>query len=416
MKRSLGSLLLRWTKPESGQAIVLIALAIVGLVGFAALAIDGGRLFFAQRDAQNGADAAMLAATSAYCRGGDFTAAGLAAALANGYDNDIWTNIVSINNPPLAGPAAGDSDFIEATIWTEVGSNFAHLVFQGDLEVTVRAVGQCTPAVTDINGAALWANNQYCNNTADTTGSGVHIVGGVHTNNELLVGGSADGLIIEGDTTYVGRVKAPDGKITYVPDDYNPLQVPVQPMPVLFNIEDFDSASDPIPTSMGPNYVYYDGTMNKAWLEAEGKLVDGVITEGLYFATGGIDLKNVVGKDDAVSTITLVSPGPIQFSGSGVDIRPYYMDLLIFSNYDVDALPGKDKCNVNAIKISTSDVEWWGIIYAPEGGVEMSASDNTTLHGSIIADTFNLSGSNIYIVSTLFPANNISPPIVEIVD
>jgi uncharacterized membrane protein len=48
-------------KTENGQALVLIALAFVAMLGFVALAIDGGMIYSDRRFAQNGADAASLA-------------------------------------------------------------------------------------------------------------------------------------------------------------------------------------------------------------------------------------------------------------------------------------------------------------------------------------------------------------------
>ena len=46
---------------EDGQAMVMVALMMVVLLGFAALAIDGGRLYIAKSKMQNAADAAALA-------------------------------------------------------------------------------------------------------------------------------------------------------------------------------------------------------------------------------------------------------------------------------------------------------------------------------------------------------------------
>ncbi len=47
---------------ERGQSLVLIVLVIVGMLGFAALAVDGGRLLAERRRAQSAADSAALAA------------------------------------------------------------------------------------------------------------------------------------------------------------------------------------------------------------------------------------------------------------------------------------------------------------------------------------------------------------------
>ncbi|MGC9523339.1 MAG: pilus assembly protein TadG-related protein, partial [Anaerolineae bacterium] len=48
-------------KNERGQVIVFVAFALVGLIAITGLAIDGGRLYQARRQSQNGADAAALA-------------------------------------------------------------------------------------------------------------------------------------------------------------------------------------------------------------------------------------------------------------------------------------------------------------------------------------------------------------------
>jgi uncharacterized membrane protein len=47
-------------KSEKGQAIVLLVLSFVVLLGFAALAIDGSMIYSDRRTAQNAADAAAF--------------------------------------------------------------------------------------------------------------------------------------------------------------------------------------------------------------------------------------------------------------------------------------------------------------------------------------------------------------------
>ncbi|MCC7209637.1 MAG: hypothetical protein IT323_20170 [Anaerolineae bacterium] len=55
----------------SGQAIVVMAVAMAGLLAFVALALDGGRYFSQRRTAQNAADMAALAAIYKYARESD---------------------------------------------------------------------------------------------------------------------------------------------------------------------------------------------------------------------------------------------------------------------------------------------------------------------------------------------------------
>src|SRR5450756_1519423 len=51
----------RKTNNEQGQAMVLLVLVIVGLLGALALAVDGGMILYDRRSAQNAADAAAMA-------------------------------------------------------------------------------------------------------------------------------------------------------------------------------------------------------------------------------------------------------------------------------------------------------------------------------------------------------------------
>ena len=46
---------------EQGQTAILLALSMIGLLGIVGLALDGGMLYWNQRRAQNGADAAVVA-------------------------------------------------------------------------------------------------------------------------------------------------------------------------------------------------------------------------------------------------------------------------------------------------------------------------------------------------------------------
>src|SRR5512138_1692760 len=86
---------------ERGQALILIALAAIGLFAFSALAIDGTRQFSNKRNAQNAADTSVLAAALKMIRtNGDFNAATLEArgrASSNGYTHDGTGTWVLVN-------------------------------------------------------------------------------------------------------------------------------------------------------------------------------------------------------------------------------------------------------------------------------------------------------------------------------
>ena len=67
-------------KSEKGQALILIVIAIVGLIGLTALAVDGGMAYSERRQSQNAADSAALGAALVKAREGTtWQAEGLAA-------------------------------------------------------------------------------------------------------------------------------------------------------------------------------------------------------------------------------------------------------------------------------------------------------------------------------------------------
>ena len=110
------------SRSEKGQAMVLIVLAIIVMMGFAALAIDLGMIYSDRGAAQNAADSAAMSAAYTLCTGGNASALRTAAvnmATSNGFvDNTSTTNNmqVTVNNPPLAGLHVGDNSYIEVVI------------------------------------------------------------------------------------------------------------------------------------------------------------------------------------------------------------------------------------------------------------------------------------------------------------
>ena len=50
-----------WLRKQSGQAVVLVAVAVVVLTAILALALDGGGIYLDRREVQNAADSAALA-------------------------------------------------------------------------------------------------------------------------------------------------------------------------------------------------------------------------------------------------------------------------------------------------------------------------------------------------------------------
>ena len=165
-------------KLEKGQAIVMIAIAIVGLVGFTALAIDGGNAFSDRRHAQNAADTGVLAAALKKIREPEsmtaWKIAGEDIAAINGYDDASPNQEIYIHTcddettypdlicpPPYDGSDATSDilpeEYIHMVIVSHVDTFFAPVVGIAQVTNTVESIARAKPPelVVPFDGAAV---------------------------------------------------------------------------------------------------------------------------------------------------------------------------------------------------------------------------------------------------------------------
>jgi putative Flp pilus-assembly TadE/G-like protein len=175
---------------ERGQALILIALAAVALVGMVGLAVDGGRAFVDRRKAQNAADAAALASAYARIKGNqDMVSAALSSAAENGYNNDGKTNVVELYSPPKDGAHTGDVEYIQIIITSNLNTYFARVIGRQKIttivEATARtkqaeikeilngnAIVSLAPTSNCFNSLSFWVHGEA---TLDITGGGVFV-------------------------------------------------------------------------------------------------------------------------------------------------------------------------------------------------------------------------------------------------
>jgi len=180
---------------EKGQALIIIALAAVVLIGFSALAVDGARAFEDKRHAQNAADTSALAGALAYQRGEDITTAAQDRATSNGYDdqNDPGVNDVTITITDIAegsgicpGDAAGKE--IQVDIETTVNTTLGRVLGRNTMTSKSTAVTHaCGFILYDpFQGAAVAGTNPGPDCAFDSGNSGaVHWTlkdGGIFSN------------------------------------------------------------------------------------------------------------------------------------------------------------------------------------------------------------------------------------------
>ncbi|GAB4573834.1 MAG: hypothetical protein Kow0077_17470 [Anaerolineae bacterium] len=385
---------------QSGQVIILMAFGMIALLAVLGLAIDGGRLYFLERDAQNATDAAAVAATYALCTNGDPVTAGTNAALENGFFTDGSSMTVTINNPPTR-PLQSSSDpntFAEVIITTEIPSYFIHLVYGGDLTVSTYALGHCIPGWDPFNdgGAIVSINSEGCScqNPCSVTTSDNDIFGNVRCNGEVKSQGSDHE--INGNVDYMCNYSA--NNMTLNPSTNNPTLLPER-----FEVPEFYDINDFRPGGYYYNLAQANGDL---WAFTGGgnhKINLNRAAERARFAAGGLIYSDgnlqILGSGTHTSTVTIVSEGSINISSdTNLTAHPDYSNpggdgvghLLMFTAVDGG---GCNKNNNVSITYSSTRTVWSGIIYAPKANVDFSNSRSYG-EGAIIADTISISGSD----------------------
>lgn len=151
-------------KSESGQVIILLVLGMVSLLGFAGLAIDGGRVFSERRNIQNVADTSAFTAALRIGRelpenitSGLMTNSALAAydrADVSGYNNldpDVTVNVTVVKE--VSSPYY----VVTVDITSKVDPTFIQLVYSGDLDTSASAVARVRPRTDAGYGYAMVA-------------------------------------------------------------------------------------------------------------------------------------------------------------------------------------------------------------------------------------------------------------------
>ncbi|HKY55927.1 MAG TPA: pilus assembly protein TadG-related protein, partial [Anaerolineales bacterium] len=213
-------------KNERGQALIIIALAAIGLFGIAGLAIDGSAKFSDRRHAQNAADTAALAAAQAkmealYNGDSDVSPttsswatcpppsgvlpspvcettqlAGLDRADSNGYDDNPLDE-VEVYSPPISGYYQNNEDYVQVIITSRINTTFSRIVGWNELQNTVEAVALAKEGGSLTNGAMIisYDPDPNCSAGGGSGGGSVDVSGNGTLN---LYGG---GIFLNSDET-----------------------------------------------------------------------------------------------------------------------------------------------------------------------------------------------------------------------
>ena len=203
---------------ESGQIVILLAIALLALLMVAALAIDGGMFYSERRFAQNGADASSMGGAgyaANYLEDQHITYESFSCTSAavinsiNGAEDEALLRassnnyIIEKNNPTtdhgvvtecVNNPSSFDKHIdVKVTITSETSTSLAHLFFPDNLVSTSVAITRIKPRRTVAFGNAIASLGSACHEND----GGVNIVG----NDEPIIvngGGIFSNSCIEG--------------------------------------------------------------------------------------------------------------------------------------------------------------------------------------------------------------------------
>jgi len=232
-------------RARRGKVIVLLAFALTAVVGFTALAADGGLLLEHRRQTQSAADvAAMAAAIDLFTNynqnqgvdvGGTAAARAREAAAVQGFTDGVAGTSVQVNIPPLSGDHAGMAAHAEVIIDYPQPRYFSGIFGTAPTHVRGRAVarGRMTfgkngilvldPSVSE----ALKANG-----TGTISVVGADVI--VNSNDPQAVGGDGSGAILVdtgGAFDLTGGIKANTTLIGTVNNNQQPTPDPLAYIP-----------------------------------------------------------------------------------------------------------------------------------------------------------------------------------------
>ncbi len=399
---------------ESGQIIVILAIALVAVLGVTALALDGSLLLNDRRDDQSIADSTALASASAavqilkdyppnqfYCGSVLANNAATAAILA-GKQFALSEGITLIDNDSTNGISVGCSVKsyrtyldIKITVSTTRETTFAKIVGRNELNTRVEATSRVYPKETLAFGNGIASLSNSCGTiggiTVNGTGS-IDILGaGIFTNSCLTGTGTIDIVVENGQISYFTSYSPPSaGSVSPAPSHVaERLPLFTVPIPDCTKVPYYNA-----PVSVTSGRTIDPGNYSKIKLSNSDTLI---MNPGLYCMTGdftttgqahvvgnGVTIYFVSGTFDTAGTSVINLSAP-NCESSVCGVPPAIRGILIYLS----------PSNNSKIKFTgTSNSEFMGTIFAPGGSIYVTGSGSTvTLNTQLIANKVDVSGT-----------------------
>lgn len=402
---------------EDGQALVLVAVCMVALMGFAGLAIDVGQIHHVRHQLQADADAAALAGALeiSECNNtnncSSMQTAALHALSENGLSgttlltqcsplpNPIAGSVLVLNNGPCysgsksADPNYGDPNYVEAVLAAKVPTIFAGVIGVSSVNVMARSeatignnknclfISAADPSST--------SNQLLINGNATLDASTCSIMDDSSSSTALLVNGhstvKATHIAVHGGALMNGNVSMPNPS-THVPAQSDPLAYlnsePPQSSGCTYNNKLVNSGNGTVALSPG---TYCGGLILNG--NAAATLSPGVyIMQGSMLVNGGGSLTG------SGVTFYFTSGGTLTMNGNAhadlvAPTTGTYAGILFYQS------PG-DSSTMILNGDSTSVFE--GALYLPSAGLTINGNGNLAAYTIVDAASMIINGNDSF--------------------
>lgn len=414
---------------ERGQILVLLVLAMIGMLGLTALAVDGGMVYADRRYMQSAADAATLAGAARVGDGiealdmddlqwnctslnSSITAAYQETkdtAATNDYVIDKNTNLGTAENNlgmKITCSQAGKYVDVMVMLTDDTTTSFVHMFTGGPMRNTVTSVTRVEPGINAGGNYAIVSLSKYCGNNKNvptsfggTKLSGTTdvkvITGGIWSNSCLDAAGGPDVTVTEAN----GNTIKPNSVLyhntfTYTPPGSGTLDPPPAGTGAYHPLTETTLPS-PAPNCNKADMDSYDAKHNVEGTLAAGNYSDlsfkgpTVLEAGLYCISGTVSMNTNASVSGTGITIyytgtSLTINGAASNSLRAPNWEPAQLiqpvkgaieDLLIYVSPDVKA----------DVKINgTSDSYFTGLVYAPNSNIFIAG--NATMGHETVAE------------------------------
>ncbi len=408
---------------EHGQAMVLLVLVIVGLMGALAVSVDGGMIMYDRRSAQNAADAAAMAGgfelannpwdtTTLSSR---IQTAGISRAADNGYSAPGKTVVVEY--PPTAdtfhyvGTDTDVNHYVRVKITSPVDTSFLHFVYSGQVQNEVESVvhvilpssGPIFPGSGLVALAPTGCSMLYAGGTvnANLIGGGIFVNSDSNSTSpacSAMTVQSSSSMIYSPSVTVVGGISNSGGMIVQPGPETSLSPSSAIPYPPTVGMPDTPTCTDS--ASLTTINQTIDGTtynreMTPGNYNSALPNKDIWLTPGIYCFNNGFGINNNqhIGGREVLLFISGSDPCGITWNGGAtIKLTAYkqepYKGLLMF-------IDPKDFSSLSAGPLTFNgnmDSYINGTVYAPTCAVKMNGTGGNFYQGQMVGYDITLLG------------------------